>query len=163
MMKYKGYIGSAEISVEDDTLHGKLLHINDLVTYEGTTPAELNAAFHEAVDDYLADCKADGIAPDQPFKGVFNVRVAPALHRKLVLNAQSKSCTLNEYVKVALEAHVDASATAVATTHYHINIGGRSKLCSERWGHSTQLKGERSVSYLVGSTVPSSKTASKCH
>ena len=34
---YKGYQGSVETSIEDGVLHGKIMFINDLVTYEATT------------------------------------------------------------------------------------------------------------------------------
>ena len=53
-LSYKGYSGSAEISIEDNCLHGKIEFINDLVTFEGATPIELQSAFEEAVDRYLA-------------------------------------------------------------------------------------------------------------
>ena len=80
-MTYKDYIGSAEVSVEDGVLHGRLLGIRDLVTYEADTPAGLEAAYREAVDDYLADCAEEERKPDKPFKGSLNVRIgrpAPA-------------------------------------------------------------------------------------
>lgn len=157
-MKYKNYIGSVEVSIEDDVLHGKLLHIKDLVTYEGNTPAELEAAFREAVDDYLAECEADGVQPDVPFKGVFNVRINPVLHRNLAMSAQTKGCTLNEYVKTVLEAHEGMSIAASTMTHY-VNFGGRHTTIADREFRNIRDK-ENSVSYLV------SKTASrveKCH
>ena len=53
-LSYKGYSGTVEISIEDNCLHGKVEFINDLVTFEGETPIELQSAFEEAVDRYLA-------------------------------------------------------------------------------------------------------------
>ncbi len=75
ILRYKGFIGSIEISIEDDCLHGKLLFINDLVTYEARTPNQLQAEFESAVEDYLTTCKELGRSPDKPFKGTFNIRV----------------------------------------------------------------------------------------
>jgi len=66
LMIYKYFSGSAEISLEDSVLHGKIQDIDDLVTYEATTISELENAFHEAVDDYLATCKAIGKVPNKP-------------------------------------------------------------------------------------------------
>jgi predicted HicB family RNase H-like nuclease len=57
ILRYKGFMGSIEISLEDDCLHGKLLLINDLVTYEARTPNQLQAEFESAVEDYLATCR----------------------------------------------------------------------------------------------------------
>ncbi|MEK3641638.1 antitoxin HicB [Lactobacillus crispatus] len=34
-LSYKGYYGSLEYSLEDDTLYGKVIDINGLLSYEG--------------------------------------------------------------------------------------------------------------------------------
>lgn len=54
-LEYKGYLGTAELSVEDSVFHGKLAHLRDLVTYESATANGLVKAFQEAIDDYLAN------------------------------------------------------------------------------------------------------------
>ncbi|OTJ34353.1 toxin-antitoxin system HicB family antitoxin, partial [Pseudomonas aeruginosa] len=68
-LKHKGYIGSIEASLEDNCLFGKILFIKALVSYEGKTVAELDTAFREAVDGYLATCKSRGQTPEKPSKG----------------------------------------------------------------------------------------------
>ncbi|MBK8393453.1 MAG: hypothetical protein IPL23_31165 [Saprospiraceae bacterium] len=52
-LTYKNFIGSVHFSEKDEVFHGKLMDINDLVTYEGTSIPELKKAFEEAVEDYL--------------------------------------------------------------------------------------------------------------
>lgn len=104
-MQYKGYLGSAEVSVEDGVVFGKILYIRDLVTYESSSPAELKYAFESAVDDYLADCISEGREPDRPFKGQFNVRIEPRLHRELAIAASHSDCSLNDYVGKVLSCH----------------------------------------------------------
>lgn len=69
LMEYNGFFGSISESVEDKCLYGKLEYIRPLVNYQGNSPTELKQAFEKAVDDYLADCKAKGIAPETPVKG----------------------------------------------------------------------------------------------
>lgn len=101
-LNYKGYLGSAELSPADGVLFGKLLFIRDLVSYEGENAKELIAAFEAAIDDYLADCEREGREPDVPFKGSFNVRVGPALHRRLALAARERGVSLNEVVATTL-------------------------------------------------------------
>lgn len=71
-MSYKGYLGSIEASVEDACLHGKLLFIDDLITYEGDTVPALVDAFRAAVDDYLAYCEETGKQANKTFSGSFN-------------------------------------------------------------------------------------------
>lgn len=104
-LNYKGYAGSVDFSVEDGVLFGKLLHISDLVSYEAVTVTDLVKEFHSAIDDYLADCEQQKKSPDKPFKGAFNVRVKPELHRELVSFAGAKECSLNEYVATVLSCH----------------------------------------------------------
>ena len=62
-LKYKGFIGSIEAELEDDTRYGKVLGLDKgvLITYEGQTLSELKADFVNAVDDYIEHCKANGI------------------------------------------------------------------------------------------------------
>ena len=55
LFRYKGFYGSAEASVEDNCLFGKLEFIEPLISYEGQNVEELEQAFKEAVDDYLLD------------------------------------------------------------------------------------------------------------
>nr|WP_189659719.1 type II toxin-antitoxin system HicB family antitoxin [Pseudomonas poae] len=101
-MKHKGYIGSIEASLEDNCLFGKVLFIKALVSYEGKTVSELDAAFQEAVDDYLATCQALGQTPEKPCKGSFNVRVGHDLHLAAALEATRKKVTLNDLTRQAL-------------------------------------------------------------
>lgn len=54
---FRGYKGSISASIEDQCLHGKILFINDLITYEAETVPALKEAFEEAVNDYLETCK----------------------------------------------------------------------------------------------------------
>ncbi len=63
MPAYKGFLGSVEYSAADGVLHGRLICIRDLVTYEGVDHEDLEKAFHEAVDDYLALCAAERRKP----------------------------------------------------------------------------------------------------
>ncbi len=111
-MTYKGYLGSVAYSEKDNVFFGKIEGINGLVNFEGESVKELTDAFHEAVDDYLAYCKDEGIEPDKSYSGVLNVRLAPAIHRKIAMLARQAGQTLNAYIKEAIEEKVE-SATAM--------------------------------------------------
>ena len=108
-IEYKGYIGSVHFSGEDEVFHGKLQGIRDLVTYEGTDVTSLKQSFHGAVDDYLATCKKRGKAPDQPFKGSFNVRVGRELHKRAAVFASERKMKLNAVVSEALEKYLETA------------------------------------------------------
>jgi len=112
--EYKGYYGSAEVSTEDKLLVGRLLFIRDVVSYVASTAKELEEAFHAAVDDYLATCQEIGDQPDVPFKGSFNVRVGPDLHRSAALAADRDNTSLNDWVCQAID-------DKLADTHHAVN------------------------------------------
>ena len=95
-------IGSVECSFEDGCLHGRILHMNDLVTCEVQTVPELEVAFQESVDDYLATCAEVGKDPYKSFKGTFNVRRTPELHKTAAVAAVIQGTTLNELVSQAV-------------------------------------------------------------
>lgn len=63
---YRNFTGSVDVSLEDDVLHGYLLNINDLVSYEADTVPGLKRAFEEAVDDYIATCEKLNREPNKP-------------------------------------------------------------------------------------------------
>ncbi|WP_218177549.1 type II toxin-antitoxin system HicB family antitoxin [Pseudomonas gingeri] len=105
-MHYKSYYGSIEASVEDNCLFGKLQFIRALVSYEGQTVAELEAAFKAAVDDYLDTCQQLNQAPEMPCKGSFNVRVGHDLHLAAALTATRQKVTLNDLTRQALSEYL---------------------------------------------------------
>ncbi|APZ42567.1 type II toxin-antitoxin system HicB family antitoxin [Acidihalobacter ferrooxydans] len=107
---YKGYHGSCELDMTRQVCRGKILFINDLVTYEADTPVDLQAAFEDAVEDYIQTCKQVGKEPQKPFRGQFNVRIPPQLHRAACLRAISGDVALNEVVVRALDAYVNGSS-----------------------------------------------------
>ncbi|MEA1954485.1 MAG: type II toxin-antitoxin system HicB family antitoxin [Campylobacterota bacterium] len=105
-IEYKGYIGSIEYSSEDTCFFGKLEMIDDLVTFEATTAVELEENFHIVVDEYLETCKALGREPQKVYKGVFNVRIEPQLHKMVYQEALKAGISLNSFVRQALSQSV---------------------------------------------------------
>lgn len=101
-MEYKGYVGSVEFSEEDGLFYGKVMGIRALISYEGTTAHELIDDFHGAVEDYLALCEAEGKEPEKAYKGSFNVRISPELHKQAAIFATTHGISLNSFVENAL-------------------------------------------------------------
>ncbi len=105
-LNYKGYTGSIEYSKEDDLLYGKVLGVNGLISYEGKTGKELELDFIEAIEEYFSTCKENGISPDKPFKGSFNVRISTELHKKASLLAMEEKMSLNNFVAESIRDKV---------------------------------------------------------
>jgi predicted HicB family RNase H-like nuclease len=107
MMHYKGYYGSVHFDDDELCFHGKIEFIRALVNYEGTDARGLRRAFEEAVDDYLTMCQQEGLAPETPFKGSLNVRLGPALHRRIAIAAAHQHVSVNKFIMNVLSKTVD--------------------------------------------------------
>jgi len=105
-LEYKGYRGTVAYSAEDDCLFGQVIGIADSISYEGTDITGLKQDFKASVDDYLKLCARIHKEPQKSYKGSFNIRITPELHRKLDLIAQSSNQTLNAVVTEALTGYV---------------------------------------------------------
>ncbi len=106
---HAGYYGLANYDDEARIFHGEAIGLRDVVTFQGTTVEELEKAFTESVDDYLAFCKVRGESPEKPFSGKFITRVAPTLHKRLSQAAELRSQSLNAYVESVLRKAVTRS------------------------------------------------------
>ncbi|MCD7954402.1 MAG: type II toxin-antitoxin system HicB family antitoxin [Lachnospiraceae bacterium] len=102
-MSYRGYTGSVEFSETDGIFFGKVMGIRALISYEGETAKDLVGDFHSAVDDYLELCEEEGKKPEKAYKGSFNVRVSPELHREAAIFAASHQMSLNGFVEAAMK------------------------------------------------------------
>ncbi|MFQ5735852.1 MAG: type II toxin-antitoxin system HicB family antitoxin [Thermodesulfobacteriota bacterium] len=105
-LMYRDFIGSVNYSSDDDVFHGKIEMVDDLVTFEGRSTEELKSAFHRAVDDYVALCEEIHKEPLKTYKGTFNVRIKPALHKKVVEIATIRGVTLNQFVQDSIQRMV---------------------------------------------------------
>lgn len=105
-LEYKNYTGSIEYSSEDNLLFGQVLGIQGLISYEGVTGKELEEDFKSAIEDYLSDCIANGMKPEKPFKGSFNVRIPTKLHQKAALLAMEAKISLNNFVAESIRSKV---------------------------------------------------------
>lgn len=124
ILKYKDYEGTAELDMARGVCRGKILFINDLVTYEATLPSKLQKEFEAAVDDYIETCATLGRDPQKSLKGQFNVRIPQELHKAATLRALTDSVSLNDVVVRALDAYINARVdNHVETKNYFVGYG----------------------------------------
>jgi predicted HicB family RNase H-like nuclease len=107
-LRYKDYQGS--VTYEDGTLVLQILHIDDFITTECDSAADVQTAFEALVNDYLAACAEVGKEPNRPFKGSFNVRVSPDLHRRAAMAAADEGLSLNAWVERAIAQRFEIAA-----------------------------------------------------
>ena len=103
MMNYKGYIGTVEYDDENRVFTGSVVNTRAVITFHGTSVDELENDFRASVDDYLEWCAADGVDPEKPYSGKFNVRFTPGLHERVAAGAKSLGLSLNSFVKKSVE------------------------------------------------------------
>ncbi len=106
MLEYKGYHASVVYDAADKIFIGEVFGITDSLNFHGTSVEELNKMFAQCIDNYLDLCEKIGKAPDKEFKGTFNVRIPPELHREAALAAAEQKITLNQYVAQAIRRTV---------------------------------------------------------
>jgi predicted HicB family RNase H-like nuclease len=114
ILTYKGYQGSFEYDPDADIFHGDVLHISDVVTFQGRSIDELKTALAESIDVYLECCAKKGRAPSKPFSGTFNVRMAPDVHQRIALRAARDGLSLNKWVTRTLEKALSEKAAEVS-------------------------------------------------
>ena len=107
IIKYKDFIGSVHFNSEDEIFYGKIEGINDLVTFESNNVEELKRSFQEAVEDYLTICADLNKNPHRSFKGSFNVRINPELHRLAYQIATIEGVSLNQLIQNAISHEVN--------------------------------------------------------
>jgi predicted HicB family RNase H-like nuclease len=103
VLTYKGYQGSFEYDPEADIFHGDVLHLNDVITFQGRSIDELKTALAESVEVYLEYCAKKGRAPEKPFSVTFNVRLSPEVHQRIAMQAAHDGVSLNKWVARTLE------------------------------------------------------------
>lgn len=84
-----------------------------MLSYEGNSVKELEQDFQEVIDAYLNDCRERNIEPEQPYKGTFNVRISPELHRNIAVYAMEHGKTLNAAVEEAIGNMVGVSKRSI--------------------------------------------------
>ena len=102
-MTYKGYTARVEYDERDNLFVGRILGIRSILSFHGETVAELRSNLELAVDDYLADCKEQGIHPEKPVSGKLLLRLPPEVHGRAIVAAQAAGKSLNQWVAEVLQ------------------------------------------------------------
>jgi len=103
-MNYKGYTASMAFDPDDKIIVGRVLGIDDIISFHGESVAEFEATFHSVIDDYIAASKELGSAPEKPVSGKLMLRVAPEVHAAALKAAARSGTSLNKWAEKALGA-----------------------------------------------------------
>lgn len=115
-MQYRGYTATMSFDAEDKIIVGRVLDIDDILTFHGASVAEFEAHFHTVVDDYIAACEALGSEPERPASGRLMLRVSPEVHAASLKAAALSGTSLNRWAEQALKAATRRSTKAMPDT-----------------------------------------------
>ena len=107
-MTYKGYIARIEFDERDNLFVGRVLGLRDLISFQGETVAGLHQAFQEAIEDFLLDCRQQGVKPEKPASGKLMLRVPPEVHGAALVAAQASGKSLNQWATEVLQSAIHA-------------------------------------------------------
>jgi len=107
MMEYKGYVGIVEYDDKAKLFHGDVSNTRDVITFQGKSVDEIEKAFQESIDDYISWCEKDGINPEKPYSGKFNLRLSPELHKEVAVTAKKLKISINTFVEKALQDEIN--------------------------------------------------------
>ena len=107
MIEYKGYTGVFEFDPSIDSFHGRVIGLQDVVTFEGRSVEELRSEMEESVEDYLSLCAEVGKEPERPYRGEFLIRTTPEVHRAVATAAEAEGVSLNSWVETTISAIAD--------------------------------------------------------
>jgi predicted HicB family RNase H-like nuclease len=102
IITYKGYTGKVEVDIECSILHGHILDISDVITFQGKTIAEVTQDFQDGVDEYLEFCTEVGKTPDKPYSGKLPFRTTPDHHKLIHIAATKVGKSINAWMDEVL-------------------------------------------------------------
>ncbi len=112
ILRYKGYTAKVIFSDADGCLIGKIMGIDDSVTFEAESVEKIRKAFRVALDDYISYCEKIGKNPDRPYSGKLMVRLTPERHRAVAFAAEATGQSINEVIASAIDSVYSSDATA---------------------------------------------------
>jgi len=110
-MSYKGYTASMVFDAQDKIIVGRVLDIDDIISFHGESIAEFESNFHAVVEDYLAASKELGVPPEKPASGKVMLRIAPEVHAAALKAAARSGTSLNKWAEGALGKAAKKSPT----------------------------------------------------
>lgn len=112
-MTYRGYTASMTFDPEDKIIVGRVLEVDDIISFHGESVAEFETNFHLVVDDYIAACESLGGAAEKPASGKLMLRVAPDVHAAALKAAARSGVSLNKWAEQALSMASRKSASTL--------------------------------------------------
>ena len=107
-MNHKGYTARLEYDERDNIFVGRVLGLRSIISFHGETVSDLRHEFEVAIEDFLRDCKEQGVKPEKPASGKLMLRVSPEIHGAALVAAQASGKSLNQWATEVLDSAAHA-------------------------------------------------------
>ena len=102
-MTHKGYTARIEFDERDNIFVGRVLGLRTVISFHGETVDQLRGEFDSAIEDFLLDCKKQGIRPEKPASGKLMLRIPPEVHGAALVAAKVAGKSLNQWATELLQ------------------------------------------------------------
>lgn len=102
-LNHKGYTARIEFDDRDNIFVGRVLGLRETISFHGETVVELRTGFESAIEDFLLDCKRQGVRPEKPASGKLMLRVPAEVHGAALIAAQARGKSLNQWATEVLQ------------------------------------------------------------
>ncbi|MAZ48539.1 MAG: toxin-antitoxin system HicB family antitoxin [Halobacteriovoraceae bacterium] len=103
MLKYKGFLGKVIYDDEAKILHGEIVGINDVVTFQAKDADKIEKEFKASVEDYLAFCESEGKEPEKSVSGETRIRMGEDRHLIVSKVSQARNLSMNDWLNEAID------------------------------------------------------------
>ena len=107
-MNHKGYTARLEYDERDNIFVGRVLGLRSIISFHGVTVSDLRHEFEVTIEDFLRDCKEQGIKPEKPASGKLMLRVSPEIHGAALVAVQASGKSLSQWSTEVLESAAHA-------------------------------------------------------
>ncbi len=98
IINYQGYLAKVEFDDKNETFHGEVQNLRDVITFQAKTAKELKISLKESIEDYINWCHKRKKEPQKPFSGKFVLRISPELHKAVFTKAQQEDKSINQWI-----------------------------------------------------------------
>lgn len=153
ILEYKGYYAKIEFNADDKILYGKIEGVDDLITFESDNASKIEEEFHNAVDDYIEFCEEVGKSPQKAYKGTFNIRISPQLHKEIALKALQIGETLNQTVENAIIEYLKPISNEITELYTTIRYDNVYQQALDMWNKYCMYSSKKNKDYFYDSLI----------
>lgn len=108
-IKYKDFTAKVEYSADDEVFVGRVLGIDDIVTFHADSVEALKTEMAGMVDFYIESCKQKGKQPKKTYNGKVLFRFPNELHAQIAEAAAKSGKSINEYGREVFESNLKSA------------------------------------------------------